>query len=72
MSNPNTSLTQFQLDKQIPYGALNACGVRLVFSPSAHVYSRNYGDMVLVRDLMFILLYWRRPCLFWEFLGLDN
>ena len=47
-SNPNTSLTQFQLDKQILYGALNACGVGLVLSPSAHVGSGNHGDMVLI------------------------
>ena len=44
----NTSLTQFQLDKGIPYGALNACGVGLVLSPSAHVGSGNHGDMVLI------------------------
>ena len=48
MSNPNTSLTQFQLDKPIPYGALNACGVGLVLSPSAHVGSENHGDIVLI------------------------
>ena len=46
--NPNTSLTQFQLDKRIPYGALNACGVGLVLSHSAHVGSGNHGDMVLI------------------------
>ena len=48
MSNPNTSLTQFQLDKRILYCALNACGVGLVLSPSAHVGSGNHGDMVLI------------------------
>ena len=42
------SLTQFQLDKRIPYGALNACGVGLVLSPSAHVGSGNHSDMVLI------------------------
>ena len=42
MSNPNTSLTQFQLNKR------NACGVGLVLSPSAHVGSGNHGDMVLI------------------------
>ena len=47
-SNPNTSLTQFQLDKQILYGALNACGIGIVLSPSAHVGSGNHGDMVLI------------------------
>ena len=47
-SNPNTSLTQIQFDKRIPYGALNACGVGLVLSPSAHVGSGNHGDMVLI------------------------
>ena len=46
-SIPNTSLTQFQLDKRIPYGALNASGVVLVLSP-AHVGSGNHGDMVLI------------------------
>ena len=47
-SYPNTSLTQFQLDKPIPYGALNACGVGLVLSPSAHLGSGNHGDMMLI------------------------
>ena len=47
MSNPNTSLTQFQLDKPILYGALNACGVGLVLSP-AHLGSGNHGDMMLI------------------------
>ena len=28
---------------------LNACGVWLVLSPSAHVGSGNHGDMVLIR-----------------------
>ena len=48
MSYPNTSLPQYQLDKQIPRGALNACDVGLVLSPSAHVGSANHGDMVLI------------------------
>ena len=48
MSNPNKSLAQFQLDKRIQYGALNACGAGLVLSPSAHVGSGNHGDMVLI------------------------
>ena len=47
-SSPNASLTQSQLNKQIPYGALNACGVGLALSPSAHVGSGNHGDMVLI------------------------
>ena len=47
-SNPSTSLTQFQLDKRIPYGALKACGVGLVLSPSANVGSGNHSDMVLI------------------------
>ena len=47
-SNPNTSLTQFLLDKRIPYGALMASGFGLVLSPSAHVGSGNHGDMVLI------------------------
>ena len=48
MSDPNTSLTQFQLDKRIQYGALNACGIGLVLSPSAHVGSGNHDDLVLI------------------------
>ena len=48
MSNPNTSLTQFQLYKQIPYGALNTCGVGLALSPSAHVGSGSHSDMMLI------------------------
>ena len=48
MSNPNTSLTQFQLDKEILYGALNAGDVGLVLSPSAHVGNGNHGDTVLI------------------------
>ena len=48
-SNSNTSLTRYQLDKRIRYGALNACGVGLVLSPSAHVGSGNHGDMVLIQ-----------------------
>ena len=50
-SNPNTSLTQLQLYKQILYGALNASGVGLVLSPYAHmihVGCGNHGDMVLI------------------------
>ena len=49
-SNPNTSLTKFQLDKRIPYGALNTCGVGLVLSLSAHVGRENHGDMVLIHN----------------------
>ena len=39
---------QFQLNKRIPYGALNAFGIGLVPSPSAHVGSWNHGGMVLI------------------------
>ena len=75
-SNPNISMTKFQLDKQIPYGALNACGIGLVLSPSAHAGSVNHGDMVLIhrgkRHDANMLLYWRRSCSFLGFLGVDN
>ena len=72
MSNPNTSLTQFQFDKRVPYGALKVCGIGLVLSPSAHVGSGNHGDMVLnhhVRDMMLMLLYLRSSCHFLGFLA---
>ena len=46
-SNQNTSLTKFQLDKRIPFGALNPCGVELVLSHSAHVGSENHGDVLI-------------------------
>ena len=47
-SNQNTSLTQFQLDKRSPYGALNTCGVGLVLSTYTRVGSRNHGNVVLI------------------------
>ena len=37
MSNPNTSQTQFQLDKRIVYVALNACGVGLAQTLLLHM-----------------------------------
>ena len=75
MSNPNTSLTQFQLDKRILYGALNAFGVGFTLSPSAHVGSGNHGDMVLIHhskrhDAYAFILKTLMP--FSGYLGVDN
>ena len=47
-SNPNTSRPNFSLISEFRMVHLNACGIGLVLSPSAHVGSGNHGDMVLI------------------------
>ena len=48
MSNPNTSRPNFSSISEYCMVHLNACGIRLALSPSAHIGSANHGDMVLI------------------------
>ena len=48
MSNPNTSRPNFSSISEFRMVHLNASGIGLVLSPSAHVGSGNHGDMVLI------------------------
>ena len=44
----NTSRPNFSSVSEFCTVQLNACGIGLVLSPSAHVGSGNHGDMVLI------------------------
>ena len=47
-SNRNTSRPNLSSISEFCVVHLNACGIGLVLSPSAHVGSGNHGDMVLI------------------------
>ena len=49
-SNGNTSRPNFRSISEFRMVHLNACGIGLVLSPSAHVGSGNHGDMVLIHN----------------------